>query len=97
MEPMALLPQPLDRVTIDAAVEVAVGDWVAVRDGVVRDLLPRWSALTRADPAEAFWETKSEQAFHIVAWPDRAAEANRWELSVPKLGSWITAGEEVAP
>jgi cytochrome d ubiquinol oxidase subunit I len=41
---------------------------------------------------EAFWETKSEQAFHIVAWPDRAIEGNRWELSIPKVGSWITAG-----
>jgi len=41
---------------------------------------------------EAFWETRTEQPFHIVAWPDRAAEGNRWELSVPKFGSWITAG-----
>jgi cytochrome bd ubiquinol oxidase subunit I len=41
---------------------------------------------------EAFWETKAEQAFHIAAWPDRAAEKNQWEISVPKLGSWITAG-----
>ena len=28
----------------------AVGDWVLVRNGVVRDVLPRWSALTRNDP-----------------------------------------------
>lgn len=41
---------------------------------------------------EAFWETKSEEAFHIVAWPDQAAAANRWELSIPRLGSQITAG-----
>jgi cytochrome d ubiquinol oxidase subunit I len=41
---------------------------------------------------EAFWETKAEQAFHIVAWPDRTAEKNQWEISVPKIGSWITAG-----
>jgi cytochrome d ubiquinol oxidase subunit I len=41
---------------------------------------------------EGFWETRAEQAFHIVAWPDRAAQENRWEISVPKLGSWITAG-----
>jgi cytochrome bd ubiquinol oxidase subunit I len=41
---------------------------------------------------EAFWETKSEQAFHIVAWPDRATESNRFEISIPKLGSLITAG-----
>ncbi|WP_293897937.1 cytochrome ubiquinol oxidase subunit I [Phenylobacterium sp.] len=41
---------------------------------------------------EAFWETRTEQAFHIVAWPDRAIAGNRWEISIPKLGSWITAG-----
>jgi cytochrome d ubiquinol oxidase subunit I len=42
---------------------------------------------------EAFWETKSGQAFHIIAWPDQSAAANRWELSVPRLGSLITAGD----
>jgi cytochrome d ubiquinol oxidase subunit I len=41
---------------------------------------------------EAFWETRSEQAFHIVAWPDSAIATNRFAISVPKLGSWITAG-----
>jgi ribosome biogenesis GTPase len=29
----------------------AVGDWVAVADGVVRHELPRWSSLARKDPA----------------------------------------------
>jgi ribosome biogenesis GTPase / thiamine phosphate phosphatase len=28
----------------------AVGDWIAVADGAVRHVLPRWSALQRADP-----------------------------------------------
>jgi cytochrome d ubiquinol oxidase subunit I len=41
---------------------------------------------------EGFWETRSEQPFHILAWPDRAIEGNRFELSVPKLGSFITSG-----
>ena len=41
---------------------------------------------------EAFWETKAGQPFHIVAWPDRATAANRWEVAIPKLGSLITAG-----
>jgi cytochrome d ubiquinol oxidase subunit I len=41
---------------------------------------------------EAFWDTKSGQAFHIAAWPDRATASNRWELSIPRLGSLITAG-----
>ena len=41
---------------------------------------------------EAFWETRTEQPFHILAWPDRAAEGNRFALSVPKVGSFITGG-----
>ena len=45
---------------------------------------------------EAFWETRSEQAFHIAAWPDREIEGNHWELSIPKLGSLITAGSTEA-
>lgn len=45
---------------------------------------------------EAFWETRTEQPFHIAAWPDRAAEKNLWEISIPKIGSWITAGRSDA-
>ena len=45
---------------------------------------------------EAFWDTKSHQAFNIIAWPDRAAQANRFVLSVPDLGSWITHGSASA-
>lgn len=45
---------------------------------------------------EAFWETRTEQPFHIAAWPDRAIEGNRFEISVPKLGSLITAGSASA-
>lgn len=41
---------------------------------------------------EAFWETRTEQPFHVLAWPDRTVVGNRWELSIPKLGSWVTAG-----
>jgi cytochrome d ubiquinol oxidase subunit I len=40
---------------------------------------------------EAFWETRAGQPFHIAAWPDRAEAGNRFELSIPKLGSLITA------
>lgn len=36
---------------LHAAVLPAVGDWLAVTDGVVRDVLARWSALSRADPS----------------------------------------------
>lgn len=45
---------------------------------------------------EAFWETRVEQPFHVIAWPDRQSESNRFELSIPKIGSWIVAGETTA-
>jgi len=41
---------------------------------------------------EAFWETRARQDFHVAAWPDRAIEGNRWELSIPEVGSLITTG-----
>jgi cytochrome d ubiquinol oxidase subunit I len=45
---------------------------------------------------EGFWETRTEQPFHILAWPDRKTESNLFEISIPKIGSWITAGETSA-
>jgi cytochrome d ubiquinol oxidase subunit I len=42
---------------------------------------------------EGFWDTRAAQAFHIVAWPDRARQRNDWAVSLPKLGSWITTGD----
>jgi cytochrome d ubiquinol oxidase subunit I len=79
------------------ALRMAIGMFAIVAPAqlVVGDLSGK--EVLRVQPAklaaiEAFWETKSEQAFHIAAWPDRATASNRWELSVPKLGSVITAG-----
>lgn len=45
---------------------------------------------------EAFWETRTEQPFHIAAWPDREQERNIWEISIPEVGSWIAAGHSAA-
>lgn len=45
---------------------------------------------------EAFWDTRTEQPFHIAAWPDRAIAGNRWEISIPKLGSLLTGGSTQA-
>jgi cytochrome d ubiquinol oxidase subunit I len=45
---------------------------------------------------EAFWDTKGDQAFNVVAWPDRAVQGNRFALSVPELGSLITHGSASA-
>ncbi len=36
---------------LHAAVLPSVGDWIATSGAVVRHVLPRWSSLTRADPA----------------------------------------------
>lgn len=41
---------------------------------------------------EAFWESRTDQPFHVVAWPDRAQEKNHLVVEIPKLGSWIAAG-----
>jgi cytochrome d ubiquinol oxidase subunit I len=45
---------------------------------------------------EGFWDTKGHQAFNVIAWPDRAAQGNRFALSIPELGSWITHGSAAA-
>ncbi len=42
---------------------------------------------------EGFWDSRTHQAFHIIAWPDRKTQKNDWELSVPDLGSWLIAGD----
>jgi len=79
------------------ALRMAIGMFavVAPLQLVVGDLSGK--EVLRVQPAklaaiEAFWETRTEQPFHILAWPDRALEGNRFELSVPKVGSLITAG-----
>jgi len=67
-----------------APLQLAVGDWQGKQ---VLTLQP-----SKLAAIEAFWETRTEQPFHIAAWPDRAAEKNHFEISIPKIGSWITAG-----
>lgn len=79
------------------ALRMAIGMFaiVAPLQLVVGDLSGK--EVLRVQPAklaaiEAFWDTRAEQPFHIAAWPDRTLEGNRFELSVPKVGSLITAG-----
>src|SRR5580658_9114900 len=62
-----------------------------VGDHSGKDILVRQPAKLAA--IEGFWDTQSGQPFHIVAWPDRARQANDWEVSIPRLGSLITAGD----
>lgn len=86
-------PEPESKI----ALRMAIGMFAVVApiQALVGDLSGK--EVMRVQPAklaaiEAFWETRSEQAFHIVAWPDRKTESNHFELSIPKLGSLITAG-----
>lgn len=95
-----LLRRP-DEAESSIALKMAIGMFavVAPLQLVVGDLSGK--EVLRVQPAklaaiEAFWETRAEQPFHIVAWPDRAREGNAWEVSIPRLGSWITAGDAKA-
>ena len=70
---------------IVAPLQLLVGDYAG------KDILHRQPSKLAA--IEGFWDTKSGQAFHIAAWPDRGVQGNRWEISIPRLGSLITAGD----
>lgn len=83
------------------ALRMAIGMWVAlaplqlvVGDAAghqVQHLQP-----SKLAAIEAFWDTRPDQPLHLLAWPDRATASNRWEVSVPRLGSLVTAGREGA-
>jgi cytochrome d ubiquinol oxidase subunit I len=95
-----LLKQP-DEAESRIGLRMAIGMFAiaAPLQLVVGDLSGK--EVLRVQPAklaaiEAFWETRTEQPFHVAAWPDRAAEKNHWEISIPKIGSWITAGDSAA-
>jgi cytochrome d ubiquinol oxidase subunit I len=45
---------------------------------------------------EGLWDSRAEQPFHILAWPDRRLQGNRWEVSIPSLGSWLLKGDAKA-
>jgi len=38
---------------------------------------------------EGVWETEKGAALRLFAWPDERTRSNRFEVAVPKLGSWI--------
>jgi cytochrome d ubiquinol oxidase subunit I len=89
--------QPESRI----ALRMAIGMYALVAplqllvgDHSGRDLVARQPSKLAA--IEAFWETKAEQDFHVVAWPDRARQGNDWEIVLPKLGSLITTGDAKA-
>jgi len=65
-----------------------------VGDASGKDVAHRQPAKLAA--IEGFWQTRAGQPFHVIAWPDRAAQKNDFEVSIPKLGSWITTGDAAA-
>ncbi|MBQ1542976.1 cytochrome ubiquinol oxidase subunit I [Caulobacter sp. CCUG 60055] len=91
----ALLKRP-DQPESRLALRMAIGMFAVVAPlqlvvgDISGDVAARYQP-SKLAAIEAFWETKAGQAFHIVAWPDRQAETNRWEVSIPKLGSLIVA------
>jgi cytochrome d ubiquinol oxidase subunit I len=44
---------------------------------------------TKLAAIEANWETRAGAPLILFAWPDETAEENKYELAIPKLGSYI--------
>jgi cytochrome d ubiquinol oxidase subunit I len=42
---------------------------------------------------EGWWETRAGQPSILFALPDQAAESNRFEVAIPRIGSWVVAGD----
>jgi cytochrome d ubiquinol oxidase subunit I len=82
------LRMAIGMVLIVAPLQLAVGDSAGHQVGQVQP--------SKLAAIEAFWDTKSHQAFNLVAWPDRAVQGNRFAVSIPDVGSWITHGRASA-
>jgi cytochrome d ubiquinol oxidase subunit I len=42
---------------------------------------------------EGWWETRAGQPSLLFALPDQEGERNRFEVGIPRLGSWVVAGD----
>ena len=42
---------------------------------------------------EGWWETRAGQPSILFALPDQEGERNRMEIAIPKIGSWVVAGD----
>jgi cytochrome d ubiquinol oxidase subunit I len=70
---------------IAVPLQIAVGDLHGLK---VRDHQPMKLAAI-----EGHWETQRGAPLILFAWPDQAAATNRYEITVPKLGSLILTHE----
>jgi cytochrome d ubiquinol oxidase subunit I len=54
---------------------------------------------TKLSAIEANWETRAGAPLVLFAWPDSQAEENKYEIAIPKLGSYILTheGQGVVP
>jgi cytochrome d ubiquinol oxidase subunit I len=54
---------------------------------------------TKLSAIEANWETRAGAPLVLFAWPDQQAEENKYEIAIPKLGSYILTheGQGVVP
>ncbi len=83
-ESRTALRMAIGMVLVVAPLQLLIGDAAGKQVGEVQP--------SKLAAIEAFWDTKGHQAFNVVAWPDRRVQANRFALSIPELGSWITHG-----
>jgi cytochrome d ubiquinol oxidase subunit I len=76
---------------IFAPVQIVLGDLHGLN--VLKEQPTKLSAI------EANWETRASAPLVLFAWPDEKAEANRYEIAIPKLGSYILTheGQGVVP
>jgi cytochrome d ubiquinol oxidase subunit I len=42
---------------------------------------------------EGWWETRAGQPSILFALPDQEGERNRMEVAIPRIGSWVVAGD----
>ena len=66
---------------IFAPVQIVLGDLHGLN--VLREQPTKLAAI------EANWTRRAAAALVLFAWPDEKAEENRYELAIPKLGSYI--------
>ena len=83
-ESRTALRMAIGMVLVVAPLQLLIGDAAGKQVGEVQP--------SKLAAIEAFWDTKGHQAFNLVAWPDRQVQGNRFALSIPELGSWITHG-----
>jgi cytochrome d ubiquinol oxidase subunit I len=77
----AMLKLALAFLAIVIPIQIVIGDMAGLK---VREYQP-----AKLAAIEARWETERAVPLALFAWPDEAAETNRYAVEVPRLGSLI--------